>query len=61
MPHILDKEVLFMAKKKEFTCTVEVTEGFPQRLTCALVDIYYQRKRKTVPREKNELHDDKTA
>lgn len=34
-----------MAKKrKEMTCTVEVTEGFSQRLTCALVDIYYQRK-----------------
>lgn len=34
-----------MAKKeKELTCTVEVTEGFADRLTRGLVDIYYQRK-----------------
>lgn len=37
-----------MAKRKqqEFTCTVEVTEGFPDRLTKGLVNIYYQRKMK---------------
>lgn len=50
-----------MAKKKEFTCTVEVTEGFPQRLTRALVDIYYQRKRKAALEGNKELHKDKTA
>lgn len=35
-----------MAKKKEkeLTCTVEVTDGFADRLTRGLVDIYYQRK-----------------
>lgn len=35
-----------MAKKKEreLTCTVEVTEGFSDRLTRGLVDIYYRRK-----------------
>ncbi len=31
-------------KEKEFTCTVEVTEGFADRLTRGLVDIYYRRK-----------------
>jgi hypothetical protein len=35
-----------MAKQeKEYTCTVEYTEGCERRLTEALVDIYYQRKR----------------
>lgn len=35
-----------MAKKKEkeLTCTVEVTDGFIDRLTCGLVDILYQRR-----------------
>ena len=34
-----------MAKqKKEIKCTAEYTEGCAQRLTDALVDIYYQRK-----------------
>ncbi len=35
-----------MAKRKEkkLTCTVEVTEGFSERLTRGLVDIYYRRK-----------------
>lgn len=35
-----------MAKKKEkeLTCTVEVTDGFIDRLTCGLVDIFYQRR-----------------
>ncbi len=35
-----------MAKKKEkeLECTVEITEGFSDRLTRALVDIYYLRK-----------------
>lgn len=31
-------------KEKEFTATVEVTEGFPDRLAKGLVDIYYRRK-----------------
>lgn len=35
-----------MAKQeKEYTCTVEYTEGCERRLTEALVDIYYQRQR----------------
>ena len=34
-----------MAKKqKEIKCTAEYTDGCAQRLTDALVDIYYQRK-----------------
>lgn len=48
-----------MAKQqKEYTCTVEYTEGCEQRLTEALVDIYYQRKRN---RELENVTDDKTA
>ncbi len=31
-------------KEKEFRATVEVTEGFSDRLTKGLVDIYYRRK-----------------
>ena len=31
-------------KEKEFIVTVEVTEGFSDRLTKGLVDIYYRRK-----------------
>ncbi len=45
MPHRIEKGVLMARKKeKEFTCTVEVTEGFSDRLTRGLVDIYYRRK-----------------
>lgn len=29
----------------EFTCTVEFTEGSEQRITEALVDLYYNRQR----------------
>lgn len=47
-----------MAKreKKEFTCTVVVTEGFSDRLTRALVDIYYKRQHsgKTEKKEKKD-------
>lgn len=53
-----------MAKKKEkeFTCTVEVTEGFSDRLTRGLVDIYYRRKRMDVIEGKApETHEDDTA
>lgn len=47
-----------MAKKeKEYTCTVEYTEGFEKRLTEALMDIYYSRKLKGETLKKN----DKTA
>lgn len=35
-----------MAKKEStYTCTAEFTEGCEKRLTEALVDIYYNRKR----------------
>ena len=48
-----------MAKKEEeYTCTVEYTEGSEQRLTEALVGIYYQRKR---DKELENVTDDKTA
>lgn len=48
-----------MAKnEKEYTCTVEYTEGCEQRLTEALVGIYYRRKR---DRELENVTDDKTA
>lgn len=30
-----------MKKKKEIKCTIELTEGAEQRLTDALVDLYY--------------------
>lgn len=32
-----------MAKKKEYKCTVEFTEGWQERITQAFVDLYYQR------------------
>ena len=32
-------------KKKEITCSVTITDGASERLTKALVKIYYQRKR----------------
>lgn len=49
-------------KEKEFTCTVEVTEGFADRLTQGLVDIYYQRKRKAeIEGKKPGAHNDETA
>lgn len=48
-----------MAKnEKEYTCTAEYTEGCEQRLTEALVGIYYQRKR---DKELENVTDDKTA
>ncbi len=48
-----------MAKQeKEYTCTAEYTEGCEQRLTEALVDIYYQRKR---DRELGNASKEKTA
>lgn len=53
-----------MAKKKEkeFTCTVEVTDGFADRLTRGLVDIYYQRKMKAeIEGREPEVHKDETA
>ena len=52
-----------MAKKKEkeFTCTVEVTEGFSQRLTCALVDIYYQRKKMAALEKREDATINETA
>ncbi|MSA02941.1 hypothetical protein GKG47_14230 [Lactonifactor sp. BIOML-A3] len=52
-----------MAKEsKEIKCTVEFTEGYQERLTQALVDIYYQRKAKgTLGEIKKLLHKDKTA
>lgn len=38
------KECDFMARQPtKYTCTVEYTEGCSQRLTQALVDIYYNR------------------
>lgn len=50
---------VYMAKnEKEYTCTVEYTEGCEQRLTEALVGIYYQRKR---DRKLEKVTDDKTA
>lgn len=36
-------------KEKEITCTVEITEGASDRLTSALVDLYYQRKKRGEP------------
>lgn len=34
-----------MAKKQEeYHCTVQITEGFEDRFTAALVDLYYKRK-----------------
>lgn len=30
-------------KPEDYTCTVEFTEGWEQRFTQALVDLYYQR------------------
>lgn len=37
-------------KKKEYHCTVQVTEGFADRLTEALVDLHYKLKEKgTLP------------
>lgn len=53
-----------MAKKKEkeFTCTAEVTEGFADRLTRGLVDIYYQRKLKAeIEGRAPEVHKEETA
>lgn len=48
-----------MAKQeKEYTCTVEYTEGCEQRFTEALVNLYYQRKRDKELKGKEE---DKTA
>ncbi len=32
-------------KKNEYTCTVEFTEGSEQRITEALVELYYNRLR----------------
>ena len=48
-----------MAKreKKTYTCTVEVTEGFEERLVRALEDIYYARKNAALMR--GEKTDDK--
>lgn len=48
-----------MAKreKKTYTCTVEVTEGFEERLVLALEDIYYARKNAALMR--GEKTDDK--
>lgn len=34
-----------MREQKTYTCTVEYTEGCEKRLTEALVDLYYQRKK----------------
>lgn len=49
-------------KEKEFTCTVEVTDGFADRLTRGLVDIYYQRKMKAeIEGIEPEVHKDETA
>lgn len=49
-------------KEKELTCTVEVTEGFADRLTRGLVDIHYQRKMKAeIEGRKQEVHKDETA
>ena len=53
-----------MAKKteKELTCTVEVTEGFADRLTRGLVDIYYQRKMKEqIEGRESATHKEETA
>lgn len=38
-------EVVYNAQKKEYTCTVEFTEGSEQRITQAFVDLYYRRQR----------------
>lgn len=49
-------------KEKELTCTVEVTEGFADRLTRGLVDIYYQRKMKAeIEGRAPEAHKEETA
>ncbi len=41
-------------KKYEYTCTIEYTEGWQQRVTDALVSLYYQRLRqgKGQPKDK---------
>ena len=58
----LQQEVLSMAKKKkEIKCTAEYTEGCAQRLTDALVDIYYQRKAQGRLGEIEKCKEDKTA
>ena len=58
MVHKIDREVQteistdvagggFVAKKKkEYHCTVQVTEGFADRLTEALVELHYELKEK---------------
>ena len=51
-----------MAKqKKEIKCTADYTEGCAQRLTDALVDIYYQRKAQGRLGEIEKYKEDKTA
>lgn len=52
-----------MAKKeKELTCTVEVTEGFADRLTRGLVDIYYRRKMQAeIEGNSTEIQQEETA
>ena len=64
MPHSRKQGGACMAtrKEKELTCTVEVTEGFADRLTRGLVDIYYQRKMKAEIEGKTpEVHNEETA
>lgn len=48
-------------KKKEIKCTAEYTEGCAQRLTDALVDIYYQRKAMGTLSEIENNKEEKTA
>lgn len=64
MPHSMKQGGACMAKRKEkeLTCTVEVTEGFADRLTRGLVDIYYQRKMKAeIEGSEPEIHKEETA
>ena len=42
-------------KKKEYYCTVQVTEGFADRLTEGLVDVYYNLKKEGLLPTKEEI------
>ncbi len=62
VPHIFNRRCLaWQSRKREIKCTAEYTEGCAQRLTDALVDIYYQRKAQGRLGEIEKYKEDKTA